>query len=52
MSKLDLELEREKKQREDTTKELEKVENEDEVTEIRRKIHFLKSTSSLTSWQN
>ena len=52
ISKIDLELEREKKGEEDLAKELEKVANEVEVDETRRKIHFIKSTFDLTTWQN
>ena len=37
MSKLDLELEKARKDKEDLAKELEKVENEDQAIETRRK---------------
>ena len=38
MSKLDLELEKARKEKEDLAKDLEKVENESQVAEIRRKM--------------
>ena len=47
MSKLDLDLEKLRKEREDLTKELEKVENEAQATEARRKILFIKLNSAL-----
>ena len=50
--KIDIELEKAEKEREDLVKEPEKVENEVEAVEIRRKIHILKSTSDLASWPN
>ena len=52
MSKLDLELEKARKEKEDLAKELEKVENEAQATETRRKIQFIKSNSALASWPN
>lgn len=52
ISKVDLELEIDKKEREDMAKDLEKVENKAEVAETRRKIQFIKSTSCITTWQN
>ena len=47
MTKLDLELEKSRKEREDLAKELEKVENEAQATEARRRIMFIKSNSTL-----
>ena len=47
MSKLDLDLEKSRKEREDLTKELEKVENEAQATKARRKIMFIKLNSTL-----
>ena len=44
MSKLDLELEKAKKEKEDLAKELEKAENEAVAAEMKRQIAFLKST--------
>ena len=52
MSKLDLDLEKDKKEKEDLAKELEKVENEAQAIETRRKIQFIKSNSALASWPN
>ena len=52
MSKLDLDLEKARKENEDLAKELERVENEAQATETRRKIQFLKSNSTLASWPN
>ena len=52
MSKLDLELEKARKEKEDLAKELEKVENEAQVAETRRKIQFIKSNFALASWPN
>lgn len=52
MSKLDLDLEKARKEKEYLSKELEKVENEAQAVEIRRKIQFIKSNSSLASWPN
>ena len=46
MSKLDLELEKSRQEKEDLDKELEKAENEVALIEIRRQIAFLKSTQS------
>ena len=46
MQKIDLELEKDRQEKEDLAKELEKVENEAVVVEMRRKITFLKSTQS------
>ena len=46
MSKLDLELEKAMKEKEDLAKELKKVENEAATVEMRRHIAFLKSTQS------
>ena len=48
MTQLDLELEKSRKEREDLAKELEKVENEAQAAEARRKIMFIKSNSGLT----
>ena len=48
MTKLDLELEKSRKEKEDLAKELEKVENEAQAVEARRKIMFIKSNSTLT----
>ena len=48
MTQLDLELEKSRKEREDLAKELEKVENEAQAAEARRKIMFIKSNSALT----
>ena len=48
MIKLDLALEKSIKEKEDLAKELEKVENEAQAAEARRKIMFIKSNSSLT----
>ena len=50
MSKLDLELEKARKERQDLDKELEKVENEAATTEMRRQIAFLKSTQSQANY--
>ena len=47
MSKLGLDLEKAKKEKEDLVKELAKVENEAQATETRRKIQFIKSNSAL-----
>ena len=52
MSKLDLDLEKARKEKEDLAKELEKVENEAQATKTRRKIQFIKSNSTLASWPN
>lgn len=52
MSKLDLQFKKEKKEKENLAKELEKVENEAQAIETMRKIHFIKSTCSLESWLN
>lgn len=52
MSKLDLELEKARKEKEDLAKELEKVENEAQAVETRREIQFIKSNYALTSWKN
>ena len=52
MSKLDLELEKSRKEKEDLAKELEKVENEAQAIETRKKIQFIKSNSTLASWKN
>lgn len=52
MSKLDLDLEKARKEREDLAKELENVENEAQETETMRKIKFIKSNSSLALWSN
>ena len=46
MSKIDLELEKARKEKEDLAKELEKVENEAIAAKMRRQISFLKSTQS------
>ena len=46
MSKIDLELEKSRKEKEDLAKELEKIENEAITIEMRRHIAFLKSTQS------
>ena len=46
MSKLDLQLERARQEKDDLAKELEKAENEADTKEIRRHILFLKSTST------
>jgi len=48
MTKLDLELEKSRKEKEGLAKEIEKVENEAQATEARRKIMFFKSNSALT----
>ena len=48
MTQLDLELEKSRKEREDFAKELEKVENEAQVAESRRRIIFINSNSTLT----
>ena len=52
MSKLDLDLEKARKEKEDLEKELEKVENEAQAVENRRKNQFIKSNSTLASWPN
>ena len=52
MFKLDLDLDKAKKQREELAKDLEKVESKAKVVETRRKIHFIKFTSALASWPN
>lgn len=52
MSKIDLDLEKSKKEWEDLGKELEKVVNEAQVAEMKRKIQFLKSTFSVTMRQD
>ena len=52
MSKLDLELEKSRKEKEDLAKELEKVENEAQAIQTRRRIQFIKSNSALASWPN
>ena len=52
MTKLDLDLEKARKEKEDLAKELEKVENEAHVAETWRKIQFLKSSFALASWPN
>lgn len=49
MSKLDLDLQKAKKEKEDLAKELE---NEAQAIETRRKIYFIKSNSALASWLN
>lgn len=49
MSKIYLELEKAKKEREDIAKELKKVENEAQVVEMGKKILFLIYTSSLNT---
>ena len=46
MSRLDMEFEKPRKEKEDLAKELEKVENEAATEEMRRQITFLKSTKS------
>ena len=46
MSKMDLELEQARQEKEELAKELEKIENEVTGTEMRRQITFLKSTQS------
>ena len=51
MSKLDLDLERAKKEK-DLAKELENVENEVQVVETRRKIQFMNFNSTLALWNN
>ena len=48
MTKLDLELEKSRKEREDLAKELEKLENEAQAVEARRKIMFIKSNFATT----
>ena len=52
MSKLDLDLEKDRKEKKDLAKELEKVENEAQATKTRRKIQFIKSNFALASWPN
>ena len=52
MSKLVLDLEKVRKEKEELAKELEKVENEAQATKIRRKIEFIKSNFALASWPN
>ena len=52
MSKLDMELEKHRKEKEDLVKELEKAKNETATTEMRRQISFLKSTQSQASYTN
>lgn len=47
-----LDLEKVRKEKEDLAKELEKVENEAQATETRRKIQFIKSNFALASWPN
>ena len=44
MSKIELELERARKEKEDLAKELEKVENEAVVVKMKRQISFFRST--------
>ena len=46
ISKIDLELEKARQEKEDLAKELEKVENEATAAKMRRQIAFLKSTQS------
>ena len=46
MSKIDLELEKARQDKDELAKELEKAENEATTTEMRRQIAFLKSTQS------
>ena len=48
MSKLDLELEKARKEKEDLAKELEKVENEAQAVETKRKIQFIKFNARST----
>ena len=48
MTQLDLELEKSRKERENLANELEKVENEAQAAEARRKIMFIKSNSAQT----
>ena len=52
MYKLDLDFEKARKEKEELVKELEKVENEAQAIESRRKIQFIKSNSTLASWPN
>lgn len=49
ISKLDLDLEKARKEKDDLAKELEKVENEAQVVESRRKIQFIKPNSTLAA---
>ena len=51
ISKLDLDLEKARKKK-DLANELEKVENEAQVVETRRKIQFIKSNFTFVSWPN
>ena len=52
MSELDLDLEKARKEKEDLAKELEKVENEAQAIQTRRKVQFINSNSKLDSWPN
>ncbi len=52
ISKLDLDLEKARKEKQDLAKELDKVENEAQAAKTRRKIQFIKSNSALASWPN
>ena len=49
MSKIDRELEKDRKEKEDLAKELEKAENEAATTEMKRQITFLRSTQYQTN---
>ena len=50
MSKMDLDLEKARKEKEDLAKDLEKVENKAQAIETTREIQFIKSNSTLASW--
>ena len=49
MSKADLYLEKARKEKKDLAKEIEKVDDEAQLVETRRKIQFIKSNSSSAS---